>query len=92
MNVAEEELIEALDPKDFDNYMRRAVSSVEELRDLVFAHHAELVRCGIKVIGGGRGGVSATDTKSSADPAAAAEFHRLKIAAEGFLNACRGNY
>ena len=76
----------------FEHYVTATKKIVEEFRDKLAEHTAELVHCEVKIIGGGRGGVSVADTKASTDPQRHAELHRIRIACDNFLlNALAGN-
>jgi hypothetical protein len=77
---------------DFEHYVTATKELVESFRDELAEHTAELVHFDINVISGGRGGVSVTDTKASADPQRHAELHRIRVACDNFINALNGNY
>ena len=72
-----------------DDYLVAAASIVAELRDFLASHHAELVKCHIKIHGKG-----ATMDMPAAhlDPQYAGYIHNLKNACDQFCNTMRGVY
>jgi hypothetical protein len=79
-------------PDKLDDYLAAAASVAEELRDFLFAHHADLIACRIEVDRPGmRSGVVMGMPAAYNDPAYAGRIHNLKIASDNYINALRGN-
>jgi hypothetical protein len=90
------ETTEAETKVDFEHYVQATKEIVESFRDELAEHTAELTRYDIQTdkapVGGGRSGLSVTETKASADPQRHAELHRIRVACDNFINALSGNY
>jgi hypothetical protein len=86
--IAIEEQVEPLDPEKLDDYCEAAASVVEELGSFLGSHHAELVKCHIKIHG--TGGTMAMPLAHQ-DPKYAASIHNLKNACDAFCNVMRDN-
>jgi hypothetical protein len=71
-----------------DDYLAAASSVVEELRDFLASHHADLVHCAIPLHGTG---ASMEMPQASQDPQHAGRVHNLKMACDNFINTMRGN-
>jgi hypothetical protein len=81
--------VEPLKAEDLDKCVGYAAGIVEELRDFLALHHAELIKCNMVIHGKG----IAMDLPIAAqDPAYAGKIHQLKNACDAFCNCVRGNY
>jgi hypothetical protein len=87
MSVMEAEEVE-LTPDKLDDYLVAAASIVEELRDFLSGHYADLIKPPMTHRVHGQGGEM---PKASDDPVYAANIHRLKLGCEAFINVMRGN-
>jgi hypothetical protein len=72
-----------------DQAIELAGGVVEELRDLLRDHYADLTRADIRLVGKG---ATVTLPKAADDPQYAARMHRLGVACDHFLNSVRGVY
>jgi hypothetical protein len=72
-----------------DDYLAAAASVVEELRDFLSAHYADLINPHMTMRVRGQGGEMPAVAN---DPQYAARIHSLKMACDAFINAMRGNF
>jgi hypothetical protein len=79
---------EPLKPEDLELYLEAAASVVEELRDFLSAHHAELIAAKHTP---NKWGGSSEMPAAYQDPAYAGRVHNLRIACDHFINIMRGN-
>jgi hypothetical protein len=90
-DIMEAEQVELTADK-LDDYLVAAASIVEELRDFLSAHHADLIACRIEIDRPGmRSGVVMGMPYAYNDPAYAGRIHNLKIVSDNYINALRGN-
>jgi hypothetical protein len=75
--------------EDLDKYLVAATHIVEELRDFLASHHAELVKCHMEIHGKG---IKVDMPAAHQDPAYAGRIHNLRLASDNFINAMRGNW
>ena len=71
-----------------DDYLQAAAAIVEELRDFLSGHYAELVHTKHEP---NAWGSSLTMLQASQDPGYAARIHNYKNACDQFINIMRGN-
>jgi hypothetical protein len=85
--VMEAEEVE-LKVEDLDKYLEAAAHIVEELRDFLSGHYADLIKPPMTMRKHGQGGEM---PKASDDPQYAARIHNYKNACDQFINVMRGN-
>ena len=75
--------------EDLDKYLAAATHIVEELRDFLSGHYADITRAHHEP---NKWGESLTMPAAYEAPEYAGNIHRLKVAADNFINAMRGQY
>jgi hypothetical protein len=75
--------------EDLDKYLAAAAHVVEELRDILASHHADLIKCHMEIYGKG---IKMDMALAHQDPVYAGRIHDLRLASDNFINAMRGVY
>ena len=87
--ILEQEAEIELTPDKLEDYLIAAASVVEELRDFLSGHYADITRAHHEP---NKWGESLTMPAAYEAPEYAGNIHRLKVACENFVNAMRGQY
>jgi hypothetical protein len=80
---------EPLTVDKLDEYPEAAAGIVEELRDFLSGHYAELIASKHTPT---KWGCSVEMPQAYQDPQHAGHVHNLKVACDSFINAMRGNF